>query len=384
MAHPETTTTFAGVDGQTNTSLPEWYARGRDEAELVSFAEAVRDLPQAVESAVAFQNPYSGEWVSTERFNAIVEPERLAAQAQDGETDPLFNIPTDSYAIINPVDVYGPLEDVLRREELDGQSLGKVVFGEIRQYRGGGEVHIDIMFDGVSVDLPGRNEPIAMGLSSGYDFFGGHAVYVEGFAQDSYCQNSMRALTDRQTVKHVGGIGSFEAWWEQLLGQLEIVANDLYAFITDAQEITLDLREVPFDVETFYTLLSFRGTLQRGRPATLVQKLQIPSRLICGLFIPERHTPSLISTLGRKAPRWISMSERRTTCCSTRRRRSSVSQTSTSAARQQRRRGDGQTGLGSQVALAQIERVERDVREKAQEFEQREATLRERFAEVAE
>jgi len=46
--------------------------------------------------------------------------------------------------------------------------------------------------------------------------------------------------------------------------------------------------------------------------------------------------------------------------------------------------GDGQTGLGSQVALAQIERVERDVREKAQEFEQREATLRERFAEVAE
>jgi len=49
----------------------------------------------------------------------------------------------------------------------------------------------------------------------------------------------MRALTDRQTVKHVGGIGSFEAWWEQLLGQLEIVANDLYAFITDAQEITL-------------------------------------------------------------------------------------------------------------------------------------------------
>jgi len=178
MAHPETTTTFAGVDGQTNTSLPEWYARGRDEAELVSFAEAVRDLPQAVESAVAFQNPYSGEWVSTERFNAIVEPERLAAQAQDGETDPLFNIPTDSYAIINPVDVYGPLEDVLRREELDGQSLGKVVFGEIRQYRGGGEVHIDIMFDGVSVDLPGRNEPIAMGLSSGYDFFGGHAVYV--------------------------------------------------------------------------------------------------------------------------------------------------------------------------------------------------------------
>jgi|AntDeeMetagen285_2_1112576.scaffolds.fasta_scaffold02768_1 hypothetical protein len=384
MAHPETTTTFAGVDGQTNTSLPEWYARGRDEAELVSFAEAVRDLPQAVESAVAFQNPYSGEWVSTERFNAIVEPERLAAQAQDGETDPLFNIPTDSYAIINPVDVYGPLEDVLRREELDGQSLGKVVFGEIRQYRGGGEVHIDIMFDGVSVDLPGRNEPIAMGLSSGYDFFGGHAVYVEGFAQDSYCQNSMRALTDRQTVKHVGGIGSFEAWWEQLLGQLEIVANDLYAFITDAQEITLDLREVPFDVETFYTLLSFPEYLATRAASDARAEAADPFEIDMWTlhsgathalthFYTGKEGTSLDQYV-RTANDMLFNPQATLERITDEYKRQAAAETG----------GDGQTGLGSQVALAQIERVERDVREKAQEFEQREATLRERFAEVAE
>ena len=41
--------------------------------------------------------------------------------------------------------------------------------------------------------LPDReNEPITMGLTSGYDFFGGHAVYVEGFAQYTACKNSIR------------------------------------------------------------------------------------------------------------------------------------------------------------------------------------------------
>jgi hypothetical protein len=44
---------------------------------------------------------------------------------------------------------------------------------------------------------------------------------------------------------------------------------------------------------------------------------------------------------------------------------------------------NGQTGLESQVALAQIEQVSDSVREKAETFEEREAELRERFAEAA-
>jgi hypothetical protein len=42
--------------------------------------------------------------------------------------------------------------------------------------------------------------------------------------------------------------------------------------------------------------------------------------------------------------------------------------------------GNGQTGIESQVALAQLERVETDIREKAEQFEERESELRERFA----
>lgn len=176
-----------GVDGRTDTQLPDWYGQKKGTDDPVSFAEAIRELPRAVETTVAYQNPYTDEWVETERFNAVVEPSRLREHARgDTETETLFHVPSDSYTILNPVDVYGPLEEVLREETVDETPLGDVMFGEIRQYRAGGEVHIDVMFDGLDVRLPGRSDPITMGVTSGYDFFGGHAVYVEGFAQDGY------------------------------------------------------------------------------------------------------------------------------------------------------------------------------------------------------
>ena len=258
MKDPETRTVFAGVDGRSDAQLPNWYAEQKPVDEPVSFADAIRDLPRAVETTVAYQNPYSDKWVETERFNAVVEPSRLREQASgEDDTEPLFHIPTDSYAIINPVDVYGPLEEVLRETDLDGRPLGDVMFGEIRQYRTGGEVHMDVMFDGLEVTLPGRSDPITMGVTSGYDFFGGHAVYVEGFAQDGYCSNTMRQLTDKEVIKHVGDVTDFRTWWEGILEQIELVADDLFEFIRDAQEIEIDFTEMPFSVTEFYELLGF-------------------------------------------------------------------------------------------------------------------------------
>lgn len=105
-------------------------------------------------------------------------------------------MPTDSYSTINPVDFYGPLEDVFRAEELDGVPLADVVFGEIRQYRGG-RVHLDVLFDVLSVDLLRRDEPLTMVVTTSYDFFGGHAVYVGGLGKDGYRANSMGKRIDR-------------------------------------------------------------------------------------------------------------------------------------------------------------------------------------------
>ena len=53
MKDPESRTIFAGVDGRTDTELPEWYRQRYEGDDAVSFAEAIRDLPQAVETTVA-------------------------------------------------------------------------------------------------------------------------------------------------------------------------------------------------------------------------------------------------------------------------------------------------------------------------------------------
>ena len=81
MKNPESSTVFAGVDGRTDTEPPDWYRQKKSVDEPESFAEAVRNLPQAVETTVAYQNPYTDEWVETERFNALVKPTRARDRA---------------------------------------------------------------------------------------------------------------------------------------------------------------------------------------------------------------------------------------------------------------------------------------------------------------
>jgi hypothetical protein len=381
MKPAETSLTFAGLDGRTNARLPEWYAAATDTTEWCSFAEAIRQLPRAVETRVAFQNLYTDEWVETERFNALVEPSRLIDHGDEEAVDPLFHIPTQSYSIINPTDVYDPFESVLAETEYDGRALGEVVFGQIRQYRDGGEVHMDVLFDGLSVDLPGRTGPITMGITSGYDFFGGHAVYAEGFARDTVCANSIRQVTDRRVVKHVGDVGSFDAWWRDILDGLELLVDDLFAFIIDAQEITIDFREVPFDLAAFYELLGLPSylaehaasdartgsdnpfevdlwTLHSGATYALTHFFQgKEGDALDGyvriandvLFNPEVTIERVEDAYERAADEETGE--------------------------------NGQTGLSNRVALAQLKRVSQDVREKATQFEEREAVLRDRFAE---
>ena len=380
MKDPETATVFAGLGGRTDTELPEWYAEEHANPDPVSFSRAIRELPQAIETTVAYRNPYTEEWVETERFNALVEPSRLQAEADsDTETESLFHIPTNSYSIINPVDVYGPLEEVLREETLDGTPLGDVMFGEIRRYRGGGEVHMDIMFDGFEVRLPGRSDPITMGVTSGYDFFGEHAVYVEGFAQDGYCSNTMRSLTDKEVIKHVGDVRNFRTWWEEILAQVELVADDLFEFIRDAQDIDLDFSELPFTVTEFYSLLGFPDYLAEraasDAEANTVSPVEIDMwTLHSGAtyalthFFQGKEGASLDGYV-RTANDILFNPE------------GTIERVERAYEEQLEADGDGgsQTSLDGERALASIERVSDDLQEKVDQFEEREDALRERF-----
>jgi len=380
MKDPETRTVFAGVDGRSDAQLPNWYAEQKPVDEPVSFADAIRDLPRAVETTVAYQNPYSDEWIETGRFNAVVEPSRLREQTSgDENTEPLFHIPTDSYAIINPVDVYGPLEEVLRETDLDGRPLGDVMFGEIRQYRTGGEVHMDVMFDGLEVTLPGRSEPITMGVTSGYDFFGGHAVYVEGFAQDGYCSNTMRQLTDKEVIKHVGDVTDFRTWWEGILEQIELVADDLFEFIRDAQEIEIDFTEMPFSVAEFYQLLGFPEYLAERAAGDAEANAASPFEidmwtLHSGATYALTHffkgkEGTALDGYVRIANDILFNPE------------GTIERVEQAYEEEVEARDDDgtQTSLKGERGLAQIERVSEDLRAKVEQFENREKALRERF-----
>ncbi len=400
MEDPDTRLVFSGVDDRTTASLPAWYDRTHPAAEPCSFAEAIRRLPRATETSVAYKNPYTDEWVSTERFTALVEPRRLerraegrspstdggaaVTEADDSTTDPLFHVPTSSYAIINPVDVYGPLEEVLRETTYEGQPLGDLVFGELRQYRGGGEVHMDIMFDGLDVTLPDRSEPITMGVTSGYDFFGNHAVYVEGFARDTACANSIRSLTDRQTIKHVGDVEAFDDWWDRLLDQLGLLRGDLAAFIQDAQAVTLDLTRAPFDLAEFYELLAFPTYLATRAASDARANATDPFEpdmwtLHSGATYALTHAftgkeGSALDGYVRTANDILFNPE--ATLERVRDEYEARAAEATDA--------EGQTGVESQAALAQLEHVTADLQAQVTQFETRAEQLRDRFNDPAE
>ncbi|WP_255197748.1 hypothetical protein [Halorarius litoreus] len=383
MKDPQTASTFAGLDGRTDTDLPAWYTDLNDVPDPTSFSEAIRSLPRATSTEVAYKNPYTDEWIETERFNALVEPNRLITQAGDQDEEPLFHVPTSNYAVINPTDVYAPLEDVLCEETVDDTPLAELVFGEVRQYRGGGEVHMDIMFDGLDVTLPDRREPITMGVTTGYDFFGNNAVYVEGFARDTACANSIRSLTDRQVVKHVGDVGDFEQWWRDVLGQLELVANDLHGFIADAQDLSVDLTEMPFDLPEFYDLLGFPEYLAERAAEDARANAADPFDIdMWTLHSGATHalTHFFRGKEGSSLQQYVRLANDLLFNLET-----SLQRVETSYEQRVEAESEGdQQHLAAASGLAQIERVSEEVHDLADQFEQREAQLRERLDAVAE
>jgi hypothetical protein len=253
------------------------------------------------------------------------------------------------------------------------------MFGEVRQYRGGGEVHMDILFDGLSVTLPDRSDPITMGVTAGYDFFGGHAVYVEGFARDTACANSIRQLTDRETVKHVGDVGDFERWWQSIFTQLGLVADDLSAFIEGASEITIQFTAVPFTLREFYMLLGLPEYLAKRAAEDAQAAAETPTTIDMWTL----HSGATYALTHFFTGREGAALDRYVRAANDILFNPEVTIETVSQAYEERAAaetdGTGQTGLESQLALAQLERVGQEIGEKATQFQTRAETLRERL-----
>lgn len=268
MTKAQRTIEFAGIDrnGHSGT-LPQWYREAvgapmNDDAEFPSFLEAVGELPEAEKTTIAYRDENADEWRDDSRHVALVNPAWLGdGLASAPQNTAVWHIPTGSYSVVNPMDGYGPFSAMMRKYDADEETndLG-TAYGQFRLYRNGGEVHADILFDGLRVADPegGQDQPYVLGVTTGYDFFGGHALYAEVIAYDTRNGAAMRGLTDSNSRRHVGSAGNtVAAWWERILAQMETASETLFEVIADARDYTIEFSEYPFDVAEFYELLGF-------------------------------------------------------------------------------------------------------------------------------
>lgn len=295
----DTTVQFAGLTSHNQTEMTDSAAGiaglDADNPPDTSMATAIRNLEQAEQGGLAWKLPEDVAqnidvssvmnvtpdgislsrvddrtvFVETDRFQSIYSPDKLRSwlnPGDDGIEDALWHVPSKSYSIVNPLTAYEPLEEAIRDE-----GYGDDVFGEIRQYKGGGEVHMDALFDAFQIDYnddDGGNEPIVLGIRTGYDFFGSQALYFEGFAQDTRCDNSIRSITEKKTIRHVGDV-DLEDEVSDVLEEMELMTNRLAELIELAEDIEVDMLEMafsePFDhddnVRGFYELAGFPSYL---------------------------------------------------------------------------------------------------------------------------
>jgi len=270
---------FAGVTRFDTGGLPprvidygssmRWWAveRGADEGSPIGTDDLpdnglhslIDTLPRATTADVAWQHPVTGEWMQTDKHNAVIEPSRAESIAYgedadavgDGEPDfpgdeALFYVPTDDYEIINPSQFLRPLAEVLQEE-----GLADKCFGEFRLRRSGGSVSADILFDGKHVEHPNVDEdrkPIVVGMQLDWDFFGDTALRMQGVGMDFECVNAIRNITDTEIVKHAGDVEDRVDWknkFRSLLEEIDLKVDQLSQLIAEASERTLDVSELP-------------------------------------------------------------------------------------------------------------------------------------------
>lgn len=95
MKDPEISTVFTSINGRTDTVLPAWYVEKTqvDPDDVISFSEAVRQLPRAVETTVAYQSPYIDDYFLTysEETAGWSELEQIDEAGSSRLTDLLLN-----------------------------------------------------------------------------------------------------------------------------------------------------------------------------------------------------------------------------------------------------------------------------------------------------
>jgi hypothetical protein len=270
---------FAGLTSVEASALPQWYREITEsfgvEYPEHSFMSAIDALPRAEKRRTAYWDDELEQWVEVERHDTLVNPEWLGRDPETASdpNDAAWHIPTSNYDIVNPLDAYKPL--VRAYLEVAEKSSVQNVCGEIREYRNGGEVHMDVFFTDVTVpagpDSDDTLDEIVLGLQSGYDFFASTKLYSKVVAVDPNTEVIMRDLSERRSRRHVKpsdetGTTAHDVakWWSVELDRLETVSETLFEVIYDAQSYDVDFSEFPQSPRDFYVALDVPDGLAKS------------------------------------------------------------------------------------------------------------------------
>lgn len=276
MAKPQNTIPYLGVGQPTpGTEYSEWMNRllrsdlGEDSLTFQAVAQhmnqkwdiegrPVRYVEGGGDQAYAVTAPdtqVEGEAEGT-GYQALVNPAWEGAENADErpQNTPVWHIATDEYSPVSPMDKYGPYIATLRGTGSDTER----VFGEVRVYRNGGEIHMDSWLPDLTVTLGGSE--YVMGIQSGYDYFGGTALYATIVAAEKATGTQMRGVTDHRRRRHRGSASQdVAAWWRVMLEQAEVATDALAKTVAEAQSYTVSFQKLPITSEQ-YLLALFDGT----------------------------------------------------------------------------------------------------------------------------
>ena len=279
---------FAGLtrsdDVEMSESLCDHY--GLDESPEDSLGTALGLLDPVEIAELYVKNPYAeDQLIPISKSNATINPDtaiEMAKEAQTQEQESGFDFIGDGgnaatfdtedgdrltyathssgYAAVPHYDFFFPMATALREAGINN------IAGEFRVYDNGAQVHGEVLFQDPEsqLNLPGDRDPLFVGISVGNSYDGTTSMYAMGYAQDTFCKNSMRNLTDKRSRKHIGEPNETAEWWADILVQMTALRDHLGECIEAALEVEIDFLDQPFDTEEFYELLGLPSYLARA------------------------------------------------------------------------------------------------------------------------
>lgn len=256
---------LAGTDTKMSESIMSHYKLS--EQPIHSLLSAIGRLDPVELANLYIQNPYNeSQLIPYANSNATVNPDTaidLASKPDVTEDDGdllAYAVHGQGYAAVAHYDFFSPLAMALMDERINDIS------GQFRVYDNGARVHGELMFQDpdTQLNLPDDRDPLFVGISFGNSYDGSSSMYAMGYAMDTYCKNSMRNLTDKRTRRHIGNPASVSEWWGDMLVRMTAIRDILGECIEESLEVELNFMEQPFSVEELYELLGIPSYLARA------------------------------------------------------------------------------------------------------------------------